>query len=139
MKIDVATKAIVDTWDAAWTAVQPTVPYVLDNEQFSEPNPTSAWLRLAIRHAGASKLTLSRPARYKRYGNIMIQIFSPVDQGRLPLDTLAKAAIDVFETNVILVSGETVTTYSAGPRDSPADGQWAQMTIAVDFDYYDFH
>lgn len=137
MKIDAATLGLANAWDAAWKAAQPTVPYVLDGEQFAEPNPTSSWVRFSIRHSTGEQLTQGRPARYRRKGNMMIQVFTPIDAGRAPLDLLVKSAIDAIETTPIAVGSETITTYAASPRDSPPSGQWAMATVVVPFDYYE--
>ena len=139
--MDAATLAIATAWNTAWTGLYgspPSVPYVLDNEQFAEPNPSTSWVRLAIRHQTGTKLTLGAPARYKRTGSIFVQVFAPVDQGRNPLDILSRQVMDALEAqNFGSFPGDCVTTYGANPREAPTGGQWSQITISIPFDYFE--
>lgn len=138
MKIDDAKTTIVNAWDAAWTAVQPTVPYVLDNEQFAEPNPPSAWVRFSIRHTTGDVMSQGSPARFRRKGNLMVQVFSPIDAGTNAMDVLVKNVIDAIEKQEWgSVPVDPVNTQGASPREQPADGQWAITLIVCPFEYWE--
>jgi hypothetical protein len=140
VKIDAAMVAIVNAWDSGWVAIYgspPSVPYVLDNEQYTEQNPPIPWVRLAIRHLTGGPMSQGKPSRYRRQGVIMVQVFTLVDQGRKTNDGIVANVIQVLEVQTIGALTDCVTTYGASVRESPADGQWALNVVSVPFDYWE--
>jgi hypothetical protein len=140
MKIDAAALAIVNAWNTAWTALYgdpPSIPYVLDDEQFSEPNPSSSWVRFAIRHQISNQISLGSPMRFERRGILFVQLFTPIDQGRNALDVLVRQTIDAMEKQTIGSISDCITTIAATAREVPTTGEWAQASVTVPFYYWE--
>ena len=141
MKLDAAKILIVQAWNTAWTALYgspPSIDYVLDNEQAAEPNPEVSWVRFSIRHFAGEIMSQGDPARFRRRGNLIVQVFSPIDKGTNDQDVLVKNVIDSIEKKLWgSVPTDPVATLGATPQEQPADGQWSVVKITCPFEYWE--
>lgn len=129
--INDATEAISQRFIAAWDAS--AVPFTMDNENFTPPDPVAAWIRLSIRFTVASQWTLGQPGnrKFQRKGLIIGSIFIPANAGRKQADQLAQTFKDIFEGTTF----GPIEAYTANQKELGTDGLWFQVAVSVDFNY----
>lgn len=96
-----------------------------------KPTTRVSWARFAIRHSDGGSASISRN-HFRRYGTIIIQLFSPVGDGLSALDPLTKIALDAYEGQSTAGGAwfRNVRSKEIGP-----DGDWYQVNVLVDFEY----
>lgn len=128
-----AKQAILETFVGAW---DPAVAYTFENEDFTPPSD-APWARLVIRHEDSGQETLGPVGnrKFARLGRVLVQVFTPEDQGTLEADTLAVVVRNAFE-GVTLASTtvrfRAVTTREVG---SSADDAWFLSIVDAPFEY----
>lgn len=120
-------QAFVDGW-ASETAI------TFDNESFTPP-AADPWVRVAVRHNASVQDSLGRPGnrRFMRLGSVFVQVFTPIDQGTLKADQLAKKAREIFEGKTL--SGTSISFRDVAVREIGADGKWYQANVEAEFGY----
>lgn len=104
-------------WTTSWGT---TSPYTFDNESY-DPDESEAWVRLVVRHADSNFETLGGVGnrRVRREGSIVMQIFTPSNEGVSEAHTLTKAAADIFEgVSFNGIDVTNVVTREVGPSDA---------------------
>ena len=126
----VALQAIYDRFEAQWGT---TTPFALGNEQTDLDEGSVSWVRLTVIEIGGGQNTLGNAGarRFRRSGEIKIQVFTPVNAGDRALRTLATTARNVFEG----VSFSGVDCGDATRTDLGVDGKWNMAIVDTDFDY----
>jgi len=126
-----AREAIYETFNTAW-ADQTDLTF--DNEGFS-PSEEDPWVRLAVRHTASKQETLGAPGdrKFARFGAAFVQVFTPVDGGTAPSDTLIEDARAVFEGNRI--NGTTIRFNDVIVREEGRDESWCQTVVEAQFEY----
>lgn len=83
---------------AAWGALDPAVPFVLDNEEFRHP-VAGTWARFVVRETGSEQETLGAIGhrKYKRSLVGTLELYCAIDRGTQKADQLVKAFRDAFE------------------------------------------
>lgn len=123
--------AINDRFIAEWTG---KTPFTLDNDDFTEPDGVP-WTRLTVRGIGGGQTSLGKVGnrRYDRLGQIVINIFTPVEEGTSRGDILAQEALDLFEGtrfNGVVVNNAVIQ--EIGAKDT-----WYQINVTASFEYYE--
>lgn len=139
-----AIQAILERWEDGWDVIHPTdpaapahVPYTYTSETFrpDELGDLGAWCRVSIIHTSAQQLTMgSSPNRkWERRGNAIVQVFAPLDRGRLLASELADDVRAVLEGqrlgDLLLYEGRT--------EEGGEDGAWWMVAVVVSFRYTD--
>jgi hypothetical protein len=129
MTLTEAREAIYQRWSDNWGG-----DLYFDGEPMEEPQ--EAWARLSVRHIDSNQDTLGAPGnrQYRRQCSIIVQVFSPVEEGRGPLDALADTARAIWEG----VSFSGITTYGGvQTTEIPSEGRWQQVNVEALADYYE--
>lgn len=124
-----AEQAIITQFKTAWAVSHPAdAPIVLDNEI---GETTSKWVRLDVQYTTSQQVTMgSAPNRkFRRNGIVMVQLFSPANQGRGPLADLATDAREALEGKHL---GE-LHLHAGSTQKQPTDGVWAMAVVTVPF------
>ena len=133
-----AVEAIFERWATSWGALQPSIPFALDNEAFVG---VDKFARVTIVHSTAQQLSLGPPGsrRFERRGNITVQLFAPIDQGRKTLSLLVADVRTTFESQAIASpsGGDPLITFAASTHELAQDDRWYGLAVAIAFVYYE--
>lgn len=129
-----AIEAISARFIADWAAVQPSVPCMLEGEI---GDSSSTWIRMTVRHSLSSQVTLGSPRRFERLGSVFVQIFAPVNAGRVTLATLADSVRTVIEGQTLAVGDDCLHLYAGRTEHVPTDGVYVMSVVVVPFRYYE--
>lgn len=130
MTIDEARQAIYDRFKSEWGT---RTIYTFAGEKFTEPGPDVDWVRLSVRHRGGGQETLGPKTgrKYRRFGGIFVQVFTPVGKGEKAGSSHAHAARVIFE-------GESfggVDTDNGEIKEIGDNGKHYQTNLEVHFAY----
>ncbi len=135
--IAVARDAIVSTFKTAWDAQTPPVPQLLFDDVRDEiPAATSPWARIQVRHNVSQQATLAGEVgnrRFRRFGIVTVQIFTPGDGGLTDSDKFTKVALDAFEGQN--TGGDAIEFRNARINEIGEDGPWFQANVISEFTY----
>lgn len=126
-----ARQAILAEFITTWGA---TTDVALDNEEF-KPTAGASWVRVTIRHNPAFQETLGPEGdrKFERPGTVFVQVFTALDGGRSPGDTLAETARGIFEGKTLSgVRFNAVSVQEIGPLKG-----WYQHNVEAIFAYTD--
>lgn len=106
-------------------------PVTLDNESYQPP--AGAWVRLAVRHftSGQESMGPTGSRRFGRGGAVLVQVFTPADEGLRLADTLSGAVREIFEG----VGFDGLRFRGVLVREIGPDGRWFQTNIEAPFEY----
>lgn len=123
-------EAIYSRFNTQWGT---RTAFTFDNERFDSEKQTDPWVRLSVRHVGGGQDTLGPPGgrKYRRKGQVFLQIFTAVDEGLSVADGHAQFAKPIFEG----VSFSGVDFMDFRVREVGPDGKWFQTLVEWDFDY----
>lgn len=107
-------------------------PYTFDNEAFDPPTE-AVWVRLAMRHTGRAQDTLgpSGNRKFEATGNVIVQVFAPLDTGAAGCDAVVETVRALFEG--VTVSG--IFFYGAVVREIGPGDDWYQINVEAAFTY----
>lgn len=105
------------------------------------PDGASNWCRVGLIHNPASGRTVGvgapetdGPRLYRYFGQLYIQLFTPLGDGLSLADAVSKVLV------LALRRGRTpsgVATSNAVATEAGRDGTWYQTNVFADFEYYD--
>lgn len=131
-----AREAIYEAWRVGWVSGgSELTPYCFDNEDF-DPKGLASWARLSVRHTDSTQDTLGRSGNRKflRSGNVLVQLFTQVDDGTRSSDELVEVVKAIFEG--VSLAGTTVDFIGEViPRETGPDGKWYQVVVEASFQY----
>lgn len=130
--------------NTAWLADANTLalPLLWEDVHSKPPSGSDAngqalpWGKGFIRHAAGGTVSLTGETgkrRYRRTGTIVVQIFSPAEEGRARNRLIAPVARDAYEAAQTTVLG--IEYRNAHIEDLGEDGTWYQSNVLVDFEY----
>lgn len=96
---------IYKTFATGWATAYPTMTYCFDNEAFDPPSledPTSAWVRLVVRHRGFKRINLA-PVGHRKYehtAEVILQIFTVPNTGTQRPDEIGQAFSELFDRDL---------------------------------------
>ena len=114
------------------------VPFVFENEDDNGPVPApqkgAPWVRLVVRHQTSKQDTLGRKGKRKwqRRGMILIQVFTPSNEGRSESDAIVESLRGIYEG--VTFSGVTCDNFI--PRESGVVDDEYMVVVDVPFAYY---
>jgi hypothetical protein len=118
-----------------WDLSHPTVPYALDNEDFAPPTDGSPWARVSLRNMTSVQDTLGMEGarRWHRRALVMVQIFTPINEGAGSADVLAATVRGMFEG----ASFEGLDFEASLIREGVPDGRWWLVLVESPLSYYE--
>ncbi|RKZ20191.1 hypothetical protein DRQ50_00095 [bacterium] len=128
---------ILGTFQTAWLAdsVSQLLP-VLYSDVSQEPPDAGAWARVTINHTASRQATLSGETgarRYRRFGFVTVQLFTPTGEGLTLGDELTTIAVRAFE-GVTTAPGRVIFR-NVRPIEVGQGGSWFQTNVLADFEY----
>ncbi len=129
--INEARGAIYTAFNTGWGA---TSAFTFDNEKLNPPDAT-VWARLVVRQVARSQESLGGIGRrkFESGGVVIVQCFSPLDDGVDEADTLAEVARAIFEGKTLLPENIRFTSsvvLEIGPTED-----WYQINVEAFFTY----
>lgn len=117
----------------AWTPTGWTM-FFPDKEESEKPT-TEPWARVSLRHSTGSQATLANHdsvRRYRRTGNVFVQVFTPTGEGLSRNYDLCKIVADALEGQSTPrgVWFRNVRLNEIGPTDA-----WFQVNVEAEFEY----
>jgi hypothetical protein len=104
------------------------------------PPPNTSWVRITVTHTSNRQATLGNVdgiRRYRVYGIVTIQIFTPFGDGQALADLMAEVAKRAFQG--VVTGADAVSFRNARIMDGRQDGQWWQTNVMTEFDYDEVH
>lgn len=127
-------QTIRERFSAQWSALQPTVPYSVDNQGKDDdvfPSRDAAWVRLTLLDGEAEQVEMGGTRRWRRTGVIEIQIFIPAGDGDGQSAELCDTVRDIFEGRTI--SGVIFRATSRRRVGRGRDSAWVQWNASTTF------
>ena len=108
--------------------------YTLGNEKFTPP-VGSPWARMVIRHNAATQSTLGQSGnrQFDRFGSVIIQVFTPEQEGTTRASQLIQRITDGFEG--ARITGTTICFLDTIPREIGVSDEWYQVNVEATFRY----
>jgi hypothetical protein len=135
-----AIELITATFVAQWPALQPQVPYVLENRKLLAVD-TFVHLSVLSTEAGGGQLTSGEAGTrlVGRGGWIVVKIWTPAGIGVLAARRLVESVRAVFEMQNLVLAGdnESVDTQATVPMVIGTDGHWFMMLARTPFAVYE--
>lgn len=133
-----AIEALAQQWDAEFPVLYPGIPAMLRNEAGPD---SGTWVRVTMEHTSSRQIS-SGPVgsrRYERRGNVMVQVFAPVDQGDHALAGYCDGIRSFLEGTELTVSGAdgALNVHSGRTQEMTEDGTWCGKVIVLPFTYYE--
>lgn len=127
------------TFTAGWTAAQPTIPLVLENEALPSAD---RFVMLTIVSTTSQQATMGRTGnrRVKRNGYALVKLWSPADQGVAGATALADAAQNILEMQALpspLPEDDPVVFLASANGGNTTDGRYFMMLQRFPFWYSD--
>ena len=115
---------------AQWAALQPNVQVFYDNAGDDSTAPQNeAWVRLTVLPGASQQVEMGRLRRWRRVGQIVVQIFVPAASGTGLAMELGDSVRDAFEG--ITESG--VIFRATSLNRVGLDGAWLQYNATTNF------
>lgn len=122
----------------AWGALGP-----IDYEDRPHDEATTAippktiipWIRITMHHTNGAQVTLSNSVgnrRFRRYGVIMVQVFSPLGSSLRDPENHSKIVNDALEG---VATPHDVLIRNVRMDEKGSDGHWFQTNVIADFEY----
>lgn len=125
------------TWDASGldSNGQP-VKAVYDDTAEERPEQGQPWVRLMVKHTTGGQATVGgRPGqkRFRRFGILTVQVFTPFGQGLTLSDTLVNVVLGIFEGQQASLDGAFF--YNCRPQEIGQSDDWHQTNVVVEFQW----
>ena len=132
--INNARKDVYNAINAYWVANSVGSDLVFANEAY-DPATGTPWVRATLSHTGGSQDSLGgvNNRKFLRSGNIIAQVFTPLDSGLSASDVLTEAALAALEGLTFTLSN--IRTYGASINEIGLDNGWYQVNVDVPFEY----
>lgn len=100
------------------------------------PTPEQTWLRAQFAPNDGFQASMGGgPNRYRRFGLLTVQVFTPGGQGKRANGAICQTLMRGFEGQAAgAVSFENVRTVEVGRSDA-----WFQQNVVMEWDYDDHH
>lgn len=133
-----AVEAMLELWNAGWTAKHPSdAPSTFDNEAFTAP-AIGAWVRVTIVHTVRRQASMGPKGarRFMSQGRIGIQIFVPSNKGTALAATLADDVRAILEETETDVGGLPLNIFDGSTTGNSTDGRWLMRVVVFPFTYW---
>jgi len=124
---------IVALFKAAWDADEDScdVPVIWTGVRGEIPD-SGSWVRVTVNFDDEGPASISK-VHFKTTGTVIIQIFTPHDDGNVQADILQHIAKKAFRGKT--TSPGAVWFRRVRPTAVGQDGQWFQTNVLADFEY----
>ncbi len=113
---------------AEWVAAHPTVRYALNNETFKPTTrPFARFIVAGIERIQRSMGPVGR-RRFEYRGSFVAQLFSDLNQGTLPLDTLVGSVHLIFGSKHLSTASDPMWT-KGGTVSNPVQREGLHMVV----------
>jgi len=122
-----AIEALTQHWIDTWPGLS-AVPFTFDNEV---ADGAASYVRVSFVPLTRNQATMGDVGgrRFEMRGQVVVQLFGPVNVGVKPLYELAGKVRTVFEARNI----DGIHTYAGATRRTPSDGVWDMVTVTVPY------
>ena len=135
--IGTARGEILSHFTTAWNAQTPPVPTLLYQDKKTPRIPDSGpWARINVQHNDRDRATVGGNAnnrRFRAFGIIIVQIFTPYGDGLTNNDSLVNVAVNAFEGTK--TGEDRVEFRNVRSQEIGEDGPWFQTNVIAEFDY----
>lgn len=135
--ISLAREAIATLFKTAWDAQVGDIPVVVYDDFDTEiPGEDTPWVRFVIRHSIFEQATLANDVgsrRFRRFGIVAVQIYTPPGSGMTEPYKFAKVALDAFEGQS--TSPDGVLFRNVRVNEEGQEGPWFKTSVFADFEY----
>jgi hypothetical protein len=130
-----AIELVLAQFATQWAALQPTIPFVLENEAMSAAD---TFALCTVTHTAGAQISQGNTGnrRVERKGFIFVKLHAPVDVGRRQTSQLADTARTIFECVTLAASPEPVTVLAGETIEVGVDGRWYMTMVRFPFRYY---
>ena len=110
----------------------PLTPVAYDNLPFDAEAQTTAWVRLSVQSTAGTIASIGAVGtrRFRAFGFVFVQVFTPVGANRVQNDTLAQTAKDAFKgvqlTGGLWFRNEQIVSVGV-------EGKWYQQNFSAEF------
>ncbi len=127
-----AKQAVNDRFKTLWGT---KTTYSLPNEPFTQPTPDESWVRLTVLNVGGGQESLGKVGnrRFERRGIIIVNVFTPLEEGTFGGDTLASEVQTIYEGTKF----DGITVNDSRIREKGVEDQWYHTIMEADFIYYE--
>lgn len=121
----------IDSLFAAQWALGPNTPIEWDNSDFDPSNAQEPYVSLLIQGHSARQAELGKPTNvHRHFGDIIVMVFTPLDQGSAVAKGLADDAANIFRSKFI---GSGIVTRSPHVSRVGRIGAWFQVNVTTRF------
>lgn len=120
---------------ALWNAQSGTAPLLVYDDRHKDLPANAPYARITVRHNVMDQRTLGNTGnrRFRRFGVVVVQIFTVANDGLTKADVFAKVALDAFEGNS--TAPDEVHFRNVRVNEEGENGNWFQTNVLADFDY----
>lgn len=131
MTPDQVREAVEQRFTTQWAA---RTVFTFEGEKFKIPGPDANWVRLSVRHFGGGQETLGSSGNriYRRVGQIIGQVFSPLIKGMRTGSSYAQDFRGIFEGTKF----STIDCLNGRILEIGPDASHYQHNVEIDL-YYD--
>jgi hypothetical protein len=130
MGFDATEAVIISRFESQWSALQPNIPFTYDNQSEADfPPRNEPWVRVTVLTGASSQVAMGDQRRWRRVGDVTVQIFTPAGSGTGLATQLADTVRDIFEGRTI--SGVIFRATSLTRVD--VDDAWMQHNASTSF------
>lgn len=128
-----ATRAMTDVFRTAWVAsAYSAIPIYYDDVKKGPVN--TAYVRFSIQHNENPSVSIGgQSKRFRQYGVITVQIFTPSGEGRATNNLMTEVALRAFMG--VNTGADAITFRDPTPREVGESGNFWQNNVLVEFDY----
>lgn len=109
-----------------------SVDKILWPDVLEEPPSSGSWARVVIIHEDNRQVTFGEVRRWRTFGCLHIQIFTPLGDGLSLSDALA---IEVCSSLRGVTTASGVLVRGANAREIGSDGAFYQTNVVADFEF----
>lgn len=132
-----AKQIILAEFETEWALAHPTVPFFFESESRGPP-VGGPYVHLYVRHFLRAQESLGAVGgrKFQSNGNIVLQIFAPLDGGSAVADNLALSAQSILEAKTFTSGDARVHTTSATVNELGPTDDGYQTNVSTAFNYH---
>ena len=131
---------ILDHITTAWNAQTPPIPRLLYDDKPRDLPPNNPYARVTVQHNTSTQTTLGgKPSqggagrRFRRFGIVTVQVFTPFGDGLTSGDPLVDLLVDALEGED--TGSDRVEFHNVSATEVGHNGVWHQTNVTAEFRY----
>jgi hypothetical protein len=123
-----ARNTIIAAFNTVWGS---TTAVAYDNASYTPPDGNTAWTSFSVQFNGGKQMSIgaSGSRDFRRFGIVLIQIFTPAEDSTYNNDVNAMKALNIFDGKTI----NSVVFYEGAVDTVGVEGKWFQQNVIVYF------